>query len=102
MVFDLTEKASFEAIQVWIEEVEKNGPANVVVSIVGNKSDLSDKVEVKDWQVKQKAAKIRANVHYTSALEDTGISVKNMILRDRRPLWPQFDSFLLVFARFWG
>ena len=41
IVFDLTNKKSFDYVKNWIEELHKYAPENVSIVIVGNKSDLT-------------------------------------------------------------
>lgn len=42
LVFDLTNKESFNGVQHWIEEIGKNAPSDCVMMLVGNKSDLKE------------------------------------------------------------
>ena len=42
IVFDLTNKNTFDYIPKWFEELKNNGPANLSILIVGNKSDLTN------------------------------------------------------------
>jgi small GTP-binding protein len=42
IVFDLTNTDSFENVPKWIEELKNNGPPNISILIVGNKSDLTN------------------------------------------------------------
>lgn len=39
-VFDITSQRSFQVMQSWVEELRAYGPANVILAIVGNKTDL--------------------------------------------------------------
>ncbi|XP_069048124.1 ras-related protein Rab-19 [Lepisosteus oculatus] len=41
IAYDITRRATFESVPHWIHEVEKYGAANVVLVLVGNKSDLA-------------------------------------------------------------
>ena len=43
LVFDVTEKESFESLNNWLIEIEKNANKNVVKILIGNKCDLEDK-----------------------------------------------------------
>lgn len=43
IVFDVTSKSSFENMQFWIEEIEKNENPNIRKLLIGNKSDLEEK-----------------------------------------------------------
>jgi len=40
LVYDVTNKSSFESMQAWAEEVRSTAPKGVVLAIVGNKIDL--------------------------------------------------------------
>ena len=42
IVFDLTNKISFNNAKKWIEELKENSPKDIVYCFVGNKSDLVD------------------------------------------------------------
>lgn len=42
LVFDLTNEQSYNKIESWVEEIGKYAPKDVVMMLVGNKSDLSD------------------------------------------------------------
>jgi Ras-related protein Rab-5C len=39
-VFDITSKHSFQVMKSWVEELKAYGPANAIIAIVGNKTDL--------------------------------------------------------------
>ena len=43
---------SFETMKRWIEELQQQGPSDVVLAIVGNKIDLIDDEEVDYSMVK--------------------------------------------------
>ncbi|CAE6459749.1 unnamed protein product [Rhizoctonia solani] len=45
-VYDITNRASFMSIGKWIDEVRSERPSNVMIVLVGNKADHSDKREV--------------------------------------------------------
>ena len=42
VVYDITNKESFEHLSSWLIEIEKNGNKNVYKLLIGNKSDLKD------------------------------------------------------------
>nr|XP_017194293.1 ras-related protein Rab-19 isoform X2 [Oryctolagus cuniculus] len=39
IAYDLTRRATFESVPHWIHEIEKYGAANLVIMLIGNKSD---------------------------------------------------------------
>ena len=43
VVFDVSKKQTFERAKAWINELNASAPANVIISLVGNKSDLSQR-----------------------------------------------------------
>jgi len=46
VVYDITERQSFQNVQRWLEDVERYAPDNVLKMLVGNKSDLVDQRDV--------------------------------------------------------
>lgn len=40
LVYDVTSKISFEEMQVWAEELRNHAQPNIVMAVVGNKTDL--------------------------------------------------------------
>ena len=45
VVYDITNKESFENLSSWLIEIEKNGNKNVYKFLIGNKNDLEQKVD---------------------------------------------------------
>ena len=48
IVYDITNEATFEVLQEWITELNRLGPANIVLAIAGNKCDLEETREVSE------------------------------------------------------
>ena len=46
VVYDITERESFENLNSWLIEIEKNANKNVYKLLIGNKCDLEDKRQV--------------------------------------------------------
>lgn len=46
LVYDITDKKSFESIEDWLEIVKRNCPPNVTMMLIGNKSDLEEERKV--------------------------------------------------------
>ena len=44
MVYDVTNKDSFLALESWMEQIKNNSTEEIVVMLVGNKVDKPDKV----------------------------------------------------------
>ena len=74
LVYDITQKQSFESIKsYWYEQVKENGEKTVVLGIVGNKSDLYEQEEVPENEARQFAQSIGAIFALTSAKMNTGV-----------------------------
>ena len=65
VIYDLTDKKTFEKLESWIESLKNNAPAKIAIMIAGNKSDLSDKKvnlenELKPYKEKYQCYEISA------------------------------------------
>src|SRR4051794_37948631 len=43
VVYDITDQDSFTGAKTWIEELQRQGSADIVIGLAGNKSDLASK-----------------------------------------------------------
>ena len=74
LVYDITRKDSFEAIKnYWYTEVRDNSPQDVIIAIVGNKSDLYEYEEVTEDEAKEFAKSVNAIYQQTSACNGSGV-----------------------------
>jgi len=46
LVYDITRRDTFNHISTWLDEVKSNGNSDMVIILVGNKSDLDSKRQV--------------------------------------------------------
>ena len=75
IVYDITNKKSFEEIkQYWMNLVKENGPKEMIMYIVGNKSDLSEREAVNEEEVRNYAKSQNILFWSTSAKDATGIN----------------------------
>ena len=58
VVFDITQQETFETAKKWVEELNEKAPANIIITLVGNKIDLEDSREVKKDEAEEFAKKI--------------------------------------------
>ncbi|XP_026745271.1 ras-related protein Rab-31-like [Trichoplusia ni] len=73
LVFDITSVNSFQAIKGWVKELQSNVPEAMVLSVVGNKSDLQQLRAVQAAEAAHFAESIGAHYVETSALHEPGI-----------------------------
>ena len=73
LTFDITNYESFSHLQSVLREFRKYSDQNVVLSLIGNKSDLVKKRKVSEQEAKDYAYSIGAFYYEVSALQDIGI-----------------------------
>lgn len=73
MVYSITDRASFDALDGWFEDVAQACTIPPTVLVVGNKSDLSAARGLGDKEVAEWAAKIGAGFMTTSAKTGDGV-----------------------------
>ena len=73
VVYDITRKTTFDNVDKWINELKNNGSEGVFIMLVGNKSDLKEKREISEEEVKKKAELYNVAFCETSALEGNNI-----------------------------
>jgi len=79
VVYDVTNRASFASTQRWIDEVRAERGADVVIALVGNKSDAVDRRQVTAEEGDARARECGAIFVETSA--KAGFNVKALFRR---------------------
>ena len=73
VVYDITDRDSFENLNSWLIEIEKNASKNVYKLLIGNKSDLEDKRKVTYQEGKDFATSNGMQFIETSAKTDSKV-----------------------------
>ena len=73
LVYDVTRHSTFENVERWLRELRDHTDPNIVVMLVGNKSDLRHLVAVSTEDGKSFAEKESLYFMETSALESTNV-----------------------------
>ena len=81
-VYDITNKNSFEKMKQWVEDLKAQGPKDLVLAVVGNKTDLIDNEKVSYEEAKNYARDNGAVFKLVSAKEGRGINVILEIFRN--------------------
>lgn len=74
MVYDITNRESFESLEYWISDLQKYCDQNMVIVLIGNKTDLEDKRKVSFDEGKEFADKHKISFFETSAKTGDKIS----------------------------
>jgi len=73
IVFDITRKDTFYGITSWIKQLNDNAPSDILIALVGNKTDLVDQEQLSMDEI---AAFAKDNAHFfsmVSAKDGSGI-----------------------------
>ncbi|KAK1373777.1 Ras-related protein RGP1 [Heracleum sosnowskyi] len=75
LVYDITKRQSFDHVVRWLEELRGHADKNIVIMLVGNKTDLGHLWNVSSEDAKEFAE--RENLYFmeTSALESTNVEI---------------------------
>ena len=74
LVYDITDLESFQNLNSWLIEIEKNASKNVYKILVGNKCDMESERKVNIEQGKDFATQYGMKFFETSAKESTNVS----------------------------
>ena len=67
LVFDVTNRESFENIPTWLERLKENAGEGIVIMLIGNKSDLNEDRVIEYNEAAQFAEKNQMGYMETSA-----------------------------------
>lgn len=73
LVYDITKNATFDNVKRWLRELRDHADSNIVIMLVGNKSDLSHMRAVPIDDAQDFAEKEGLSFMETSALESTNV-----------------------------
>ncbi|XP_034037525.1 ras-related protein Rab-41 isoform X3 [Thalassophryne amazonica] len=89
VVYDITNINSFQQTSKWIDDVRTERGSDVIIMLVGNKTDLADKRQVSVEAAERKAREL--NVMYIETSAKAGYNVKQLFRRVAAAL-PGMDS----------
>lgn len=79
VVYDITNAASFQQVNKWIDDVRTERGHDVIIMLVGNKTDLADKRQVPIDEGEKKAQDL--NVMFIETSAKAGYNVKQLFKR---------------------
>ncbi|XP_041076215.1 ras-related protein Rab-41 isoform X4 [Polyodon spathula] len=89
VVYDITNLNSFQQTSKWIDDVRTERGSDVIIMLVGNKTDLADKRQVSIEAAERKSCEL--NVMYIETSAKAGYNVKQLFRRVAAAL-PGMDS----------
>lgn len=94
LVYDITDRESFNNINNWINEVKRNASGNVSMLLVGNKCDLEDERVVSTKEGQEYAKAVGMSYLETSAKADLNIrETFNVLAKHIHELLPESQKF---------
>ncbi|KAJ7548155.1 hypothetical protein O6H91_07G000300 [Diphasiastrum complanatum] len=89
LVYDITDKDSFDRVKSWVKELRKMAPKDIILAIAGNKCDMNSQVDLKDSE--RYAASIGSSHFNTSAksnigIEETFLDIARRVLEQKKAL----------------
>ncbi|KAL0339146.1 UNVERIFIED_CONTAM: Ras-related protein RAb [Sesamum angustifolium] len=97
IVYDVASRQSFLNTSKWIEEVRTERGSDVIIVLVGNKTDLVDKRQVSIEEGEAKARDL--NVMFIETSAKAGFNIKTMINSVYRPLVLKLVLFQALFRK---
>ncbi|XP_043913372.1 ras-related protein Rab-6A-like isoform X3 [Protopterus annectens] len=79
VVYDITNLNSFQQTSKWIDDVRTERGSDVIIMLVGNKTDLADKRQVSIEEGERKAREL--NILYVETSAKAGYNVKQLFRR---------------------
>ncbi|XP_051782796.1 ras-related protein Rab-6A isoform X4 [Erpetoichthys calabaricus] len=79
VVYDITNVNSFQQTTKWIDDVRTERGGDVIIMLVGNKTDLADKRQITTEEGEQRAKEL--NVLFIETSAKTGYNVKQLFRR---------------------
>ncbi|XP_077448397.1 ras-related protein Rab-6A isoform X3 [Stigmatopora argus] len=79
VVYDITNVNSFQQTTKWIDDVRTERGSDVIIMLVGNKTDLADKRQITAEEGEQRAKEM--NVLFIETSAKTGYNVKQLFRR---------------------
>ncbi|KAJ3312294.1 Ras- protein Rab-6A [Blyttiomyces sp. JEL0837] len=89
VVYDITNRNSFQNTSKWVDDVRAERGTDVIIVLVGNKTDLSDKRQVSTEEGEKKAKEF--NVMFIETSAKAGYNVKALFRKIAQAL-PGMDS----------
>ncbi|KAI8967262.1 RAB6A, member ras onco protein family [Mycotypha africana] len=99
VVYDITNRASFQNTSKWIDDVRAERGTDVIIVLVGNKTDLSDKRQVTVEEGEKKAKDYNIMYIETSAKAGYNVNGGEAIFNTCPYSFDELTPFILFYVR---
>jgi small GTP-binding protein len=84
VVYDITNRGSFEKSKEWVKEIQQQGDANCVIALVGNKVDMVNARKVSTEEAQQYASS--NGLFFTETSAKTALGVSELFMKIAKQL----------------
>lgn len=98
IVYDITSLDSFERAKKWVTELDKQAQPDIVIALIGNKTDLQTQRQVQKFQVISYAQQHHPNLILMEASAKTGDNIVEIFDLIAQKL-PKTDAHLATMGR---
>jgi len=99
VVYDITNKESFNGAKSWVKELQRRGDPNVIIALAGNKADLENKRNVEKEEAKLYSEENGLLLMETSAKNSTCVKELFHEIANKLPQTspqPERDAFPII------
>ncbi|KAG9497007.1 Ras- protein Rab-11B [Fusarium musae] len=104
LVYDISKHQTYENVTRWLKELRDHADANIVIMLVGNKSDLRHLRAVPTEEAKSFASENHLSFIETSALDASNVELAfqniltgSLFTRSPQPLWLQLTIWTEIY-----
>jgi small GTP-binding protein len=90
IVYDISKRSSFDSVERWLKELREHADPNIVIMLVGNKSDLRSQRKVSTEEAAALAETSRLAFVETSAMDASGVEDAFKQILTRKFYRPEF------------
>ncbi len=92
LVYTVTDRATFDNIDLWYKELRTHSNPNVKVFLIGNKIDLEDERKIQTEEGQKYAEQYKIDKFFEASAK-TGINAKNIFIEAAKLLYDDYIKF---------
>ena len=92
MVYSITNKESFEHVDIWLKELKSHSNPDAKVFLVGNKNDLEENRQVTTQEAKEFSNQLGFN-YFCESSAKTGFNARKVFIRAAKILYDDYQMY---------